>query len=189
MGKFRKVELLHEKLVYITPAHAPVLVSTISPFQTYNIGAFEQFMTCSNNPPRIILAITPNSDTYKNILDGSDFCIGIPTLSIINQILMCGEKLPRNISEFDYSGLTHTASVKIKAPQIVECSVNIECRLHKIIDIGDHSIIIGNVLNAVIDEVLFSADNKERRLNLNAPYYVSSGCFFRMAEIINSNNP
>lgn len=188
MKKFKTIDLEVDKLVYITPSHAPVLVTTISPYNNLNIGAFEQFMTCSNNPPRIIISITTKSDTYRNIVDGSDFCIGVPTLSIINQILICGENLPRNNSEFDFSGLTHSASLKIKAPRIIECSVNIECTLFKILEVGDHSIIIGNVVNAVIDVDLFSTDKVVRRLNLNAPYYASSSCFFKMGEIINLKN-
>lgn len=188
MKTFREVDLTVDKIVYLTPSHAPALVSTVSPYNNFNIGAFEQFMSCSNDPPRIILAITQNSDTYKNIIDGSDFCIGIPTLAIINQILLCGEKLPRNHSEFDFSGLTQTPSLKIKAPHILECSVNLECTLFKTFEVGDHSIVIGDVVNAVIDEVLFSTNNVVRRLNLNAPYYVSSGCFLKIAKIINVKN-
>ena len=175
---------LEEKLVYVTPPHAPVLVSTESPQGNFNLAPFEQFMACSNFPPRILIAITKESDTYKNILDGSDFCVGVPTIEMINQVFMCGKQIDRNQSEFDLSNLTADSSKMIKSPRIRECSINIECKLYNIVDVGDHSIIIGDVLCAVIDEEVFSEDKIVRRLNINAPYHVSSGFFFSKGKIL-----
>ncbi len=182
MKKFVEIDLDLSKLVHLTPPHAPVLVTTISPFGNFNIGSFEQFMTCSNSPARIVLGVTRSSDTFRNILEGSDFCVGIPTITMIREIYRCGEKLSRSDSEFDFVGLTQNQSQIIKSPQILECSVNLECTLYDTVDVGDHSLLVGDVVYAVIDESRFSISKVERRLNLNAPYYVSSGLFFQIGQ-------
>lgn len=184
MNTFVEINLKEEKLVYLTPPHAPVLVSTISPYGNSNIGAFEQFMVCSNNPPRIILIINSDSDTYKNIFEGSDFCIGVPTLSMIDKIYACGFKISRNKSEFKFTKLKPKKSRKIKALRIMECSINFECALYNMKEVGDHILVIGDVLHAVTRKEILSEDKIKKRSNINAPYYISSGYFFKMGKKI-----
>lgn len=176
-----------EKVVYLTPPHAPVLVSTISPFGNSNLAPFEQFMTCSDFPPRVCLAITPKSDTVRNIRDGSDFCIGIPTPALANQVFACGEPLPRQESEFDLSGLTPTRSKFITSPRIKECPINFECKLHWERDTGDHVLVVGTVLLVAVQEQYWDVDKVKRRLNLDMLYYATSGHFLTKGQVLQAN--
>jgi flavin reductase (DIM6/NTAB) family NADH-FMN oxidoreductase RutF len=92
---------LGEDIVYITPGHAPSLVTSVGPAGNTNIGTFEQTILISYVPARILLAITEDSDTYKNIKDGSDCVVGFPRLEYIQQTYDAGVMLPRDKSELD----------------------------------------------------------------------------------------
>lgn len=187
MNKLRKIDFEERKLVYFTPPHAPVLVSTISPFGNYNLAVFEQFILCSNTPPRVCIIITTETDTYKNIMDGSDFCIGIPNEDILVQLYNSGERLPRDKSEFDTTKLVAEKSFKTKSPLIKECNINLECVLNSELDGGDHRIIIGDVVYGSIKEEEFKNDKISQRLGINSPYYVTSGYFFMPGKVVKIN--
>jgi len=171
------IDLNKEKLVHCTPPHAPVFVTTINFDGSYNIGTFEQFMNISNFPPRILLGITSESMTFKNIKRGSDFSIGIPSVNSIEQLTICGKSYAEKINKFDLSNFTKRKAKFIQVPHIVECSINIECILNKEYNVGDHHIIIGDVLNASMQENIYDKDKIKRRANIQAPYHISSNQF------------
>lgn len=176
-----------EKLVYLTPPHAPSLVSTIGPVGNYNLAAFEQTMTCSNFPPCILLAISPKSDTLKNILKNHEFVIGFPTPKIIDQVLAAGTKLAPEESEFELTGLTPVPSEIIKPPRIAECQVNFECVLQWAKEAGDHWVVVGHVVLIDILSDLLHENKVERRCGLDAVYYATSGVFITKGDRIIAN--
>lgn len=176
-----------EKLVYLTPPHAPSLVSTIGPVGNYNLAPFEQTMTCSNFPPCILLAITPKCDTLKNILKNHEFALGFPTPKIIDQVLAAGTKLPPEENEFELTGLTPIPSEIIKPPRIAECQVNFECVLQWAKEAGDHWVIVGQVVLIDVLTDLLREDKIERRCGLDAIYYATSGVFITKGERLIAN--
>jgi flavin reductase (DIM6/NTAB) family NADH-FMN oxidoreductase RutF len=172
-------ELISKKIVYLTPGHAPSMVATIGPTGGVNIGTFEQTMVVSYRPPRLLLAISPNSDTYKNICDGSDVVVGFPRLENIQQAYDCGIKVSRDVSELDLvRGISTYRSNTTKAPSIEQCWVNLECRLWAIMIAGDHSLVLLDVNFVSLDEALWHEDNVDLRTGLPACYYTTAGNFF-----------
>lgn len=168
-----------EKVTYLTPPHAPALVSTLSPAGNSNLAPFEQVMVCSEFPPRFALAITPDTDTLKNLVEVCDeLVIGFPTPSIANEVYACGYQLDRSESEFDLSRLTPVPSKLIRPPRIAECQVNFECKLCWIKEAGDHELVVVTVLLADVRNDLFKPDKVARRCGLDPLYYATSGNFF-----------
>src|SRR5438105_13100356 len=90
------------RFVYLTPPHAPSIVTTISPNGTVNVGAFEQTMLCSNIPPMLLLVITANSDTFQNLKDTGECVIGFAYPEYVQQIYDAGVRLPRGESELPF---------------------------------------------------------------------------------------
>lgn len=183
MSKIIEITEFNEKFIYLTPPHAPVLMSTISKYGNSNLAPFEQFMGCSDFPPRASIAISPKSDTISNLNFLGEFCIGIPTPKLAKQVLICGEKLPQNESEFDLSGLTPEKSKLISPPRIKECPINFECKVFWKKEAGDHILVVGSVLLIAVDDSVYKKDKVERRTGLDMLYYVTSGYFMKKGEI------
>ncbi len=177
----------NEKLVYLTPPHAPSLVSTIGPAGNYNLAPFEQTMTCSNFPPCILLSISPKSDTLSNIIKTHEFVIGFPGEDIIDEVYAAGIKLPPDESEFDLTNLTPVQSQVVKPPRIAECYVNFECTLQWTKQAGDHWIVVGHVVLIDIATHLLKDNKIERRCGLEAVYYATSGVFIKPGKRLNAS--
>lgn len=176
-----KIEILNkvEKINYLTPPSHIVLVSTISKEGIPNVAPFGMFMIASSKPPMVAVGINPKSDTYRNILDTGEFVIGIPKVSVLEKVYKSGEKLPADVDEFDYVGLTKYSSKLVRCFRIVECCVNIECQLNWVHDAGNHTIFCGNVVAADINEDIIgkATNNVELRTSLDCIYHVTGGSF------------
>jgi flavin reductase (DIM6/NTAB) family NADH-FMN oxidoreductase RutF len=173
-----------DKVVYLSPGHAPGMVSTIRPKQNVNIATFEQVMIVSYKPPRLIIVISENCDTYKNIIDDSSATVGFPYPEYIQQAYDAGIKLNRELSELDYiSGLSTYESQNIESPSIDQCWVNFECKLFKDVPAGDHNIVILDVLSVSVDTEIIKEDGVATRTNLPALYYTTNGNFFEPGKL------
>ena len=172
-------DLQEHKIVYLSPGHAPSMVTTIGPAGNVNVATFEQTMVVSYKPPRIMLAISSKCDTYKNIMDGSDCVVGFPYFEHIQVVYDGGVKAPRDMSELDIiKNISTYPSAVVTPPSIEQCWVNMECKLKSSTPAGDHEMVLLDIVNVSLDEKVWHDDRIERRNNLPAVYYTTSGHFF-----------
>ena len=172
-----------KSLVYLTPPHAPSLVTTISPNDTVNVGAFEQTMLCSNSPPMILLAISPKSDTLHNLRDTKECVIGFPYPDKLQETYDAGVRLRRGESELDViKGLITVESETVTPPRLEQCWFSAEGRLVWDKESGDHVTCCIEITSVVIDESVWDEDSVKRRTGLPASYYATSGEFFSPGE-------
>jgi flavin reductase (DIM6/NTAB) family NADH-FMN oxidoreductase RutF len=62
---------------------------------------------------------------------------------------------PVEVDEFQLTGLTPVPSDLVKPPRVGESPVSMECRLHKIVELGATFFVVGEIVRAhVKDEVL-----------------------------------
>lgn len=174
-----KLEILDkiEKVVYITQPSPVVLISTISKEQQENLAPFAMFMNCSNNPPMIAVAISLKTDTYKNIKDTKEFIVGIPKEDMLEKLCITGEKVAKEVNEFELANLTPYDSRKLKCKRVKECIVNIDCIFENEIISGNHCIIVGKVVDCDIDKEMYSTDKVSLRCNIPNIYHITGNKF------------
>lgn len=167
------------RIVYLSPPHAPSMVTTISPNGTVNVGSFEQTMLCSNVPAVMILAISPKSDTLHNLLDTGECVINFPYPEYVQQVYDAGVRLPRGESEMPYlTGFTTAPSIHVKPPRLEQCWWAGEGLLRWTQESGDHTACGVEIVSLVVDEDVWKDDIVERRTGLPVLYYATSGHFF-----------
>lgn len=180
---------LVEKVTYITPASPVVLVSTRSTDGINNLAPFGMFMVASTRPSMIIVAVSPKTDTYKNIMDTKQFVVAIPNKGYEDALYAAGGKFPPEVDEFAQAGFTPYESRKIRAPKVAECIVNLECCLAWTKDAGNHTIFCADVVDADIDNNLFKdgISNVNLRKNVSKLYHITSNAFISDGKIIYAN--
>lgn len=150
------MELDLKKWYKVLSPRPVVLISTINSKGISNAAPFSFVMPVSTIPPMIAFASAPGHDTVKNIKITGDFVINIPASGILKQLWICAEKFDYGVSEIQKAGLTEQPSEKVKSPKIKESIGTFECSLVRIEDVGDHVLIIGNVLRAELKDEFFS---------------------------------
>ena len=80
--------------------------------------------------PVFIIAIAPQRYSWHFLEESPEFVIAIPNDSLNKAVKICGTLSGRDVDKFEASGLTPVISHIVKAPSILECPINIECRVY-----------------------------------------------------------
>jgi flavin reductase (DIM6/NTAB) family NADH-FMN oxidoreductase RutF len=138
------------------------LISTIGENGFVNVAPFSFFGGISSKPPIIYISIDrkrdgDKKDTLKNIEYSGDFVVNIVSEEIAEKMNICAVDFPFGVSEAEFAGLTPVASEIVKSPRIAESPINLECKVLKIVELGDspNSVVFGEVVLFHIKDEVF----------------------------------
>jgi flavin reductase (DIM6/NTAB) family NADH-FMN oxidoreductase RutF len=137
------------------PMHT-VLVSCVSKTGKPNIITLAWAMPTSINPPLVAISIAPRRYSHALIEETREFVVNIPTMEILKETLFCGRRSGRDLDKFKETSLTPEPARKVKPPIIKECIAHLECKLHSQFTTGDHTIFIGEVVEAYAEKEAFT---------------------------------
>jgi len=133
-----------------------VLVSCVGKAGKSNIITLAWAMPTSINPPLVAISVAPPRYSHGLIEETQEFVVNIPTMEILRETLFCGRKSGSECDKFKETGLTPLPAKKVKPPIIKECVAHLECRLHSQFTTGDHTIFVGEIVEAYADKEAFT---------------------------------
>jgi flavin reductase (DIM6/NTAB) family NADH-FMN oxidoreductase RutF len=137
------------------PMHT-VLVTSVGKTGKPNIITLAWAMPASINPPLVAISVSPRRHSHTLIEETKEFVVNIPTLDMLDEAVFCGTTSGRNHDKFKEAGLTPFQGKKVKAPFIEECVGHLECKLHSQFTAGDHTIFVGEIVDAYVDKGTFT---------------------------------
>lgn len=132
-----------------------ILVTCSSPEGKANIITLAWSMPVSWNPPLVAISIGLRRYSHKLIEETKEFVVNIPTMEIVKETLYCGKVSGREFDKFKETKLTPAPAKKVKVPVIKECIAHLECKLRQQVSAGDHTLFIGEVVAAYVNEGIF----------------------------------
>lgn len=144
------------KLVIGSVVPRPIaFVSTLSAEGHGNLAPFSYFNAVSSDPPCLMVSITRKNsgekkDTLRNIEATGEFVVNIVSEWMVAPMNHCSAEYPYGVNEMEKVGLTPVPSVLIKPPRVAESAIQMECKLEKIVEIGEakvgaSSLVIGRI--------------------------------------------
>lgn len=140
---------------------------------SYNLAPFSFFNVISSNPPMVIFSAGSHADRPKDssILAGvtGEFSVNIVSEEVAVPMAITSGAFTAEDDEFAIAGLTAVPGSLVDAPLVVESPANLECRVERIIELGEQGrtrLVIGDVVAIhVREEVLDGTriDNDELR--------------------------
>ncbi len=146
------------------------LVSSLDRNNNANLAPFSFFNGFGANPP--IVGFSPAlsgrtglpKDTLLNIKETKQFSISVVTSDMVDQVNLSSCEFDKNIDEFIKAGFTKLKLDIVKAPGVKESPFIMECKLHKIIDLGGKpasgNLILGEVLLFHVNENILDISGK-----------------------------
>jgi len=147
-------------------------ISSISNAGLVNLAPFSFFNAVCGEPPMVIFAPmnrNPSKDTLINVTETGEFVANIVSRDIAEQMNLTAGDYPYGANEFEISGLTAVPSDLVRPPRVLESPVNMECKVHQIINVsskpwGGH-LILGEVVrfhvrDSIIDKNMFIDPDK-----------------------------
>ncbi|MFZ7112749.1 MAG: flavin reductase family protein [Desulfatiglandales bacterium] len=155
-----KKKLGPQTLLYPMPA---VLVGAVVEGKANFMTAAWCSIACLK-PPAISVAVNTARHTLKGIKQNGAFSINVPSADLVKDVDYCGI----------YSGAKRDKSSIFKVylgelqtvPLIEECPVNLECKLIQSLDIGSHTLIVGEILETHVTESCLT-DGKPDPVKIN----------------------
>ena len=148
-----KVDLsLATRLIH--PMHV-VLVSCVGKGGKANIITLAWCMPTSHRPPMLAISVAPRRLSHRMIVGTKEFVVNVPTMGIVREMLFCGRRSGRRLDKFKETGLTSLKAKIVKPPIIKECVAHLECKLSQQMTTGDHTMFVGEILAAYVNEGIF----------------------------------
>lgn len=135
-----------------------------------NLAPFSYFNVVTSNPPLISVSIGQRrwegerikKDTLRNIEAVSEFVVNIATEALMAKVNASAAEYPPDVSEIEALGFTAESSERVSVPRIGESPINLECKLHQVIMVGDApqcGLVLGEVVFAHIDDAVWSTES------------------------------
>lgn len=181
---------LHQHLLGAIGPRPIALASTVDKDGNRNLSPFSFFNVFSANPPIVVFSpaksgrTNTQKNTYENVKETMEVVINIVNFPIVQQVSLASTTYDKGVDEFIKSGLTPIDSKLVKPARVKESPVQIECKVRKVVELGDvggsGNLIIAEVVLMHIDEAMLdeagSIDQTKMELvgRMGGNYYVKA---------------
>lgn len=114
----------------------------------------------SSDPVMTYVSIRPSRYSHEIIKKSGEFVINLPNLPLANATDFCGVKSGRDIDKFKETGITAIPCSEVKAPQILEAPVSIECKVKSVSNFGTHDMFMAEVVAVNVDDKYIDENGK-----------------------------
>jgi len=134
----------------------------------------------SFEPPLVGISISPKRYSHELIEKAKEFVINVPTTQLLNAIMETGSCSGKETDKFSTCGLTPAPAKRLKTPIIEECIAHLECKLCDSLRLGDHTLFVGEVLEAYADPKFFDGERYTKEADL--VYQLGGEIFVKLGE-------
>lgn len=141
-------------------------VSTISATGKTNLAPFSFFQGVCAKPPTLIFCgandrAGKKKDSVINVGQVPEFVVNIVPYALRESMNLTAAPLPHGESEFDQFQIATAPSQRISPPRVAAAPVAFECKLDRIVELGDgplgSSVVFGTILCLHVSETVLDA--------------------------------
>lgn len=137
-----------------------VLVSCRGADGKNNALAVAYCCNCSFDPPMVMVGIVPSRHSYKMVKETGCFVVNLVSESLKEAFDYLGSHSGLDEDKLAKMRVRIGDGVKVNAPILLECPVNIECRVVDSIVTGSHEMFVGRIEMVHADEELVDSEGK-----------------------------
>ncbi len=129
---------------------------------------------CCSDPPCVYFSARKSRYTYECVKASGAFTVNIPGVNQVEVTDYLGTVSGRKLDKLRAARLKVAPAEHVDAPCIVGFPLVMECRLVKPIDLGSHTMFIGEISDVKCDESVLGPDGKLAGARLR-PFVYSTG--------------
>lgn len=114
----------------------------------------------ASDPAMTYVSIRPSRYSHQLIKESGEFVINLTHLPLVKAADWCGVKSGKNVDKFKEMGLTAAPCSKIKAPQIEEAPVSLECKVKSVTNYGTHDMFLAEIVAVDVDDKYIDEEGK-----------------------------
>lgn len=160
---------------YAFPTQA-VLVTCNDTQRSTNIITIAWHTTISHNPPLYGISVHPKRYSYELICTSKEFIVNFVPYSLAKTAHYCGTHSGRTTNKSQAPGSTLIPATHVHTSFIKEGYAHLECILKQTVPLGDHALLIGEVVATTINDAVFK-DNLLRTEKIHPLYYIGDNSY------------
>lgn len=147
------------------PAQTIMLPSPVLIIGTYGPDGKPNIMNAAwggiacSKPPCISVSLREATLTYHNILQTEAFTVNFTSEKFQKEADYVGIVSGKEVNKFKETGLTPVRSELVNAPIVQEFPYAMECKLIKKVELGSHTIFVGEILGISADSEMLNEKN------------------------------
>ena len=115
---------------------------------------------CSYDPPMVMVGIVPSRYSYQMIKESGCFAVNLVDSSYRDTFDYLGSHSKRDEDKLAKMHVRTQDGIRVNAPILIDCPVNIECTVVDSIITGSHEMFVGKVEYVHAYEALTDSDGK-----------------------------
>lgn len=124
---------------------AKILVSCRGIDGRNNALAVAYCCNCSYDPPMIMVGIVPSRYSYNIVKETGCFVVNLVTKEQKEMFDYLGSHSGRDEDKFSKLDIKVEEGIKVNAPLLADCPINIECKVVDSILTGSHEMFVGKI--------------------------------------------
>ncbi|MET8182334.1 flavin reductase family protein [Streptomyces sp. NPDC005336] len=154
-----------ERLLLWSVVPRPIaMVSTVSPSGAVNLAPFSYYTAVGYSPMALLFcagrrADGTEKDSCRNARVPAEGGTGEFTINVLIEkhaeaATVSAKPLPHGESEYELAGLRPLPGRRVHPPRVDGSPIAFECRTSAVVPVGDHFVVIGEVVHVTADEGL-----------------------------------
>ena len=169
-------------------------VSTLDEAGAPNLAPHSYFNAVSSAPPILMFSSTHSSahrpdqrkDTLVNIERTGEFVVNLVSADLLQPMNETSAEFAPGVDEFAFAGLEKRQSSVVRVPSVARSPASLECRLERILRIGDASVVFGEVVWFRVDRRIWRDGRVDAEVlqpvsRLGGAFYAALGPITRVA--------
>lgn len=133
-------------------------ISTTSADGIGNLAPHSFYTVACANPPIVQFTSVGDKDTLRNVRETGEFVVNLATEEMADLINGSSARFDSRTDEAEELGIRLEPSVRVSVPRVADAPASIECRLHSVIELGDSTVVFGDVLAVTVRRTALAAD-------------------------------
>jgi flavin reductase (DIM6/NTAB) family NADH-FMN oxidoreductase RutF len=130
-------------------------VTSLSSAGVVNLAPHSFYTVACARPPIVQFTSVGAKDTLRNVRETGEFTISLAHGPLLKAVNDSSARFGPDTSEPAELGIAMAPGVAVAAPHVRDSPVAIECTLHSTVELGDSTVVLGDVvLFAIADDVL-----------------------------------
>jgi flavin reductase (DIM6/NTAB) family NADH-FMN oxidoreductase RutF len=129
--------------------------------------------TCCSKPPSVTISLRKATYTYDCLIERKAYTVNIPSREQVAETDYYGIASGKKTDKFADTGFTAVKSDHVDAPYIEEFPLVLECKIGHTLEVGLHTMFIGEIVNVRADESILGENGLPDLVKL-APFLYST---------------
>jgi flavin reductase (DIM6/NTAB) family NADH-FMN oxidoreductase RutF len=141
-------------------------VTSVSVDGVVNLAPHSFYTVACARPPIVQFSSVGRKDTLRNVAATGEFVVNLAHAPLLEQVNNSAARFGPDQSEVERLGIEMAPSARVAPPRVAGSPVSIECTVHSLNELGDSTVVLGNVqMITVDDEMLVDGHPEFTRLD------------------------